>query len=138
MAELKTKKTEASVTKFIDAVSDPKRREECRTILGLMKAVTREEPRMWGASIVGFGSYRYKYESGREGEWLLTGFSPRKQNLTLYLMDGVESHPELAGRLGKFTTGRSCLYLKRLEDVDLTVLKKLVAASVKGVKARFK
>ena len=133
-AELKTKVNDASVTKFIEDVADEQKRNDCFEIIKLMKQVTKEEPKMWGASIVGFGSYHYKGKSGREGDWMLTGFSPRKQNLTLYLMDGFEAHTALLKQLGKFTTSVGCLYIKKLEDVDKKVLKELVQASVKRMK----
>src|SRR5512134_913782 len=132
--ELKTKVNEASVTDFINSVTDEQKRNDCFEILKMMKQVTKEEPKMWGASIVGFGSYHYKGKSGREGDWMLTGFSPRKQNLTLYLMGGFDTHADLLKKLGKFTTGAGCLYIKRLEDIDKKVLKELVQASVKRMK----
>jgi uncharacterized protein DUF1801 len=131
MAELKTKATNESVTGFLNKVSDKGRRDDCFAVLKIMKDVTGEEPKMWGPSIVGFGRYHYKYESGREGEWMITGFSPRKGDLTLYIMAGVDAFPDLMKRLGKFKTGKSCLYIKELEDVDLGVLRQLVKQSVK-------
>ena len=134
MAELKTKATKESVTGFLNKVSDKGRRDDCFAVLEMMKEVTGEEPEMWGPSIVGFGRYNYKYESGREGEWMITGFSPRKTNLTLYVMPGFEAFPDLMKRLGKFKTGKSCLYLKKLEDVDQGVLRQLVKQSVKKMK----
>jgi hypothetical protein len=130
MADLKTKQTNRSVKAFLDGVADEKKRQDCYTILSIMKQVTQAEPKMWGSSIVGFGSYHYKYASGREGDWMLTGFSPRKQNLTLYIMPGFEQYEALMDKLGKYKTGKSCLYVKRLEDVDLRVLKELVKRSV--------
>jgi hypothetical protein len=133
-AEVKTKVNDASVTEFLDGVADEQRRNDCYEILKMMKQVTKEEPKMWGSSIVGFGSYHYKGKSGREGDWMLTGFSPRKQALTLYLMGGFEAHDELLEKLGKFTTGAGCLYIKRLGDVDKKVLKELVQASVRRMK----
>jgi hypothetical protein len=133
-AELKTKLNDASVTEFLNSVADEQKRNECFEILKMMQQVTKEEPKMWGASIVGFGSYHYKGKSGREGDWMLTGFSPRKQNLTLYLMGGFDTHTDLLDKLGKFTTGAGCLYIKRLDDVDRKVLKELVQASVKKMK----
>ena len=133
MAELKTKPTEESVSAFLDKVPDKSRRDDCLAVIDIMKEVTKEEPRMWGSSIVGFGRYRYKYESGREGEWMITGFSPRKGDLTLYIMEGFESSPDLMKRLGKHKTGKSCLYIKKLADVDLKVLKELVEKSVKSM-----
>jgi hypothetical protein len=133
-AELKTKVNEASVTQFLESVTDQQKRDDCFEILKLMKQVTREEPKMWGSSIVGFGSYHYKGKSGREGDWMLVGFSPRKQNLTVYLNHGFDTHAALLKKLGKFTTGMGCLYIKRLDDVDKKVLKELVQASVKRMK----
>jgi hypothetical protein len=133
-AELKTKVNDASVTKFIEGVADEAKRNDCFEILKLMKQVTKEEPKMWGASIVGFGSYHYKGASGREGDWMLTGFSPRKQALTVYLMHGFDAHKDLLKKLGKYKTGMGCLYIKTLDDVDRKVLKQLVTASVKRMK----
>lgn len=129
MAELKTKLNDASVDDFINGVEDEARREDCRTIAELMSRITGEEPKMWGASIVGFGTYHYKYASGREGDWMKMGFSPRKQNLTLYIMDGFDKYDELMAKLGKHKTGKSCLYVKRLSDIDMKVLEKLINAS---------
>lgn len=131
MAELKTKLTTESVTAFLDKVADEQRRKDCYAVLDIMRAVTKEEPKMWGPSIVGFGSYHYKGASGREGDWLLTGFSPRKGDLTLYIMGGLDSFPELMQRLGKYKSSKGCVYLKKLADVDVGVLRKLVAQSVK-------
>ena len=132
--ELKTKVNDASVTKFLEGVTDEQKRNESFEILKLMKQVTKEEPKMWGASIVGFGSYHYKGASGREGDWMLTGFSPRKQALTLYLMHGFDAHADLLKKLGKHKTSMGCLYIKKLDDVDKKVLKELVTASVKRMK----
>jgi hypothetical protein len=134
MAELKTKVNKASVDKFLMDVKDEQKREDCYKILEIMQRATKAEPRMWGASIIGFGSYHYKYVSGREGDWMLTGFSPRKQNLTLYIMPGFEEYDSLMKKLGKHSTGKSCLYIKKLEDVDIKVLKELVAKSVEKMK----
>jgi hypothetical protein len=133
MAELKTQKTGASVTDFLNAVEHPKRRQDSFAILDLMREITGEEPAMWGPSIVGFGGYHYKYASGREGDWFLTGFSPRKQNLTLYIMPGFDRYENLLAQLGKFKTGKSCLYVNKLEDVNLDVLRELVKQSVQHV-----
>ena len=138
MAELKTKKNEASVEAFLRRVADPKRREDCFTILELMKDVTRLEPKMWGTSIVGFGTCQYKYASGHGGEWFIAGFSPRKANLTLYIMCGVARCGELMKKLGKYKTGQSCLYVKKLEDIDLPTLRELVKESVAHVRKTFK
>jgi len=133
-AELKTKLNDASVTKFLNGVADEQKRNDSFEILEMMKQVTKEEPKMWGSSIVGFGSYHYKGKSGREGDWMLTGFSPRKQSLTLYLMGGFDTHAALLEKLGKFTTSVGCLYIKKLADVDQKVLKELLQASVKRMK----
>jgi len=135
MAELKTKKTTASVPAFLASIADERRRKECKTIARIMKEATGAAPKMWGTSIVGFGSYHYKYASGREGDWFLTGFSPRKQNLTLYIMDGFRNREKLLGRLGKYKTGKSCLYINKLEDVDVDVLREIVERSVEHKKA---
>ena len=131
MAELKTKQTKASVEKFLNSVKDEKKREDSFKILELMKKITKEEPKMWGPSIIGFGTYHYKYASGREGDWFLTGFSPRKQNLTLYIMSYLEKHKDLLKKLGKHKTGKGCLYINKLDDVNMNVLKELITASVK-------
>lgn len=136
MAEPKTKKTDASVAAFLDAVADPRRREDARAVLALMKRITGEEPKMWGPSIVGFGSYTYTYASGQTGDWPIAGFSPRKQALTLYLMPGFEKDADLMKRLGKHKTGKSCLYLNRLADVDAGVLEELVRRSVERMRNR--
>ncbi len=133
-AELKTKVNDASVEGFLNSIKDEQTRADCIDILRLMKQVTKEEPKMWGASIVGFGSYHYKSASGREGDWMLTGFSPRKQNLTLYLMSGFDAHADLLKKLGKHKTSVGCLYIKKLEDVDKKVLKELVVETVKTMK----
>jgi hypothetical protein len=130
MAELKTKPNDQSVQRFLNAITDKQKRQDCFTILELMKQITKTEPKMWGSSIVGFGTYHYKYESGREGDWFLTGFSPHKQNLTLYIMAGFEQYDELLKALGKYKTGKSCLYINRLEDIHLPTLKKLIQQSV--------
>ena len=112
MAELKTKPTKDSVKKFLSQIQDEKRRKDCEIIVKMMSDVTGAKPVMWGSSIVGFGRYRYKYESGREGEWMITGFSPRKNDLTLYLIGCAYAFPKLIERLGKYKTGKSCLYIK--------------------------
>ena len=133
-AELKTKVNDASVTEFLNSVADEQKRNDCLEILKMMKQITKEEPKMWGSSIVGFGSYHYKGKSGREGDWMLIGFSTRKQNLTVYLMAGFDTHAALLRKLGKFTTSMGCLYIKTLDDVDRKVLKELMQASVKRLK----
>jgi len=127
MAELKTKETKASVRRFLKQIPDASRRQDAEKILALMKSVTREEPKMWGSSIIGFGRLHYKYASGREGDWFKAGFSPRKDSFTLYLCTGgFETHADLMSKLGKYKTGVGCLYVKKLEDVDEQVLKRLV------------
>ena len=137
VAELKTKPSGASVEAFLEGVGDEARREDCRTLLALMRRVTGAEPEMWGPSIVGFGSYHYRYASGREGDWFLTGFSPRKRDLTLYVMAGFEGYEDLLARLGPHKTGKSCLYVKRLADLDLEVLEALIAASVEHMREAY-
>ncbi len=137
MSDLKTRPTDASVEAFIDAVEHPRRREDARTLLELMHRVTGEEPVMWGPSIVGYGSYHYRYASGQEADWPVVGFSPRKQNLSIYIMTGFEASDELLSRLGKHKTGKSCLYVNKLADVDLDVLEALVRASVAAMKRRY-
>ncbi|MCI0440394.1 MAG: DUF1801 domain-containing protein [Chloroflexi bacterium] len=130
MAELKTKPNEQSVEDFLNSVADDKKRRDSFALLELMKEVTKAEAKMWGPSIVGFGSYHYRYASGREGDWFLTGFSPRKQNLTLYIMAGFDQYDGLLKSLGKYKTGKACLYVNKLDDVDIPTLKKLIALSV--------
>ncbi|MCC6455562.1 MAG: DUF1801 domain-containing protein [Caldilineaceae bacterium] len=134
MAENKTKATDADVVEFINNVPDERKRQDSFALLELMREVTGEEPKMWGSSIVGFGSYHYKYTSGREGDAGLTGFSPRKQNLTIYITSGFDQYADLMQKLGKHTTGKSCLYVKRLSDIDLNVLRELVQKSVDHMK----
>jgi hypothetical protein len=130
MSDPKTQPTGQSVESFLESVPDERQRQDCREVIELMRAVTGAEPRMWGSSIVGFGSYRYRYASGREGDWPLTGFSPRKQNLTLYLSYGFDQNGDLLQRLGKHKVGKSCLYIKRLSDVDPAALRELLERSV--------
>lgn len=126
----KTQPTRADVDAFLDAIADPQRRDDCRRVRALMEEATGAPAEMWGPSIVGFGRYHYRYESGREGDWMVTGFSPRKNDLTLYIMPGFERYEALMAKLGKHKTGKSCLYLKRLADVDMRVLEQLVRESV--------
>ena len=130
MAELKTRQNDQDVMAFLNAIPDEQRRQDCMAILALMRDVTGAEPKMWGDSIVGFGSYHYRYATGREGDSMITGFSPRKQNLTLYLSSGFEQHGDQLQRLGKHSVGKACLYIKRLDDVDLPTLRELVQRSV--------
>lgn len=135
--ENKTKQTRASVDKFINSIKDEKIRDDCFRIIGFMKIATKEEPKMWGPSIVGFGTYHYKYESGREGDFFITGFSPRKQNLTLYLVTGFSKYGEMLEQLGKHKTGKSCLYIKSLDDIKINILKKMISESVKYMKKKY-
>ncbi|MXY48370.1 MAG: DUF1801 domain-containing protein [Gemmatimonadetes bacterium] len=137
MSDIKTRPTDASVDAFIDAVDHPRRREDARTLMDLMQRVTGEEPVMWGPSIVGYGSYHYRYASGQEADWPVVGFSPRKQNLSIYIMTGFEASDALLSHLGKHKTGKSCLYVNKLADVDLDVLESLVRASVAEMKRRY-
>jgi hypothetical protein len=130
MTELKTKPTQASVKEYLNAIPNENTRQDCWKIVELMQQATGAAPRMWGASIIGFGSYHYKYASGREADWMLVGFSPRKQNITLYIMAGFEHYDQLLAQLGKHTHAKSCLYIKRLSDLHLPTLEKLIQASV--------
>ncbi len=131
MAELKTKLNDASVDDFLNAIKDEQVRQDCRAIAEIMRKATKAEPKMWGSSIVGFGSYRYKYASGREGDWMQVAFSPRKQNISLYITSGFEGRDELLAKLGKHSCGKGCVYIKRLSDIHLPTLRKLINASVK-------
>ncbi len=135
-AELKTKVNDASVPGFLNSVEDEQKRKDSFEILKIMTQVTKEEPKMWGSSIIGFGSYHYKGASGREGDWMQIGFSPRKQNLTLYLMGGLNARTDLLKKLGKHKTSTGCLYIKKLSDVDVNVLKELMMESIKAMKKR--
>ncbi len=135
MAELKTKVNDANVIEFLNSIENEKRKADSFKVLELMKSITKEEPEMWGDSIVGFGRYKYKYASGREGEWFLCGFSPRKQSLTLYIMSGFSKFENILSKLGKHKTGKGCLYINKLEDVDKKVLKELISSSVKYLKS---
>jgi hypothetical protein len=126
MAELKTRQNELSVEDYINAVPDKQRQADCRILMDLMKRITGDEPRMWGDSIVGYGNAHLKYESGREVDWFKTGFSNRKDSITLYSMYGFISQPELMKKLGKVKTGKGCIYIKKIADVDLTILEELL------------
>ncbi len=138
MAELKTRPTKASVSAFLAGIDDPQKRKDARKVAAMMRRATGARARMWGASIVGYGLYEYRYPTGNSGEWMLTGYSPRKQALTIYIMAGFEPFATLMKKLGKFKTGKSCLYIKRLSDVDEGVLEKLIADSVKTMRKRYK
>ena len=133
MAEPKTKPTKASVKEFLNQIPDKERREDCFAVVKIMEEITGDKPKMWGPSIVGFGSYHYKYASGREGDWPVAAFSPRKKDLTLYLMPGFDEDPEIE-KLGKHSVGKSCLYIKRLSDIHVPTLKKLIKKSLNYVR----
>lgn len=130
MVQLKTQPTQQSVENFLSTVDDEQKRQDCHTIAGMMRQATGQEGVMWGDTIVGYGTYHYRYASGHSGEWFLAGFSPRKANLTLYIMSGFDRYDELLSRLGKYKTGKSCLYIKQLSDVDPVVLNELITRSV--------
>lgn len=133
MSDLKTKPNKASVTEFINSIEDPVKKQDSKALVKLFKEITGHKPVMWGSSIIGFGSYHYKYASGREGDWFVTGFSPRKQSLTMYIMGGLKDK-KLFNKLGSHKTGKGCLYVKRLSDVDIEVLRKIITKSVDRVK----
>ncbi|WOF73089.1 DUF1801 domain-containing protein [Parvibaculaceae bacterium PLY_AMNH_Bact1] len=137
MAELKTKENDASVETFLATVSDEKRKADTRTVMEMLECVTGCPPKMWGTSIIGFDSYDYTYESGRSGTWFVTGVSPRKQALTIYIMQGFGAYEDLMGKLGKYKTGKSCLYVKKLEDIDMKVLEKLARESMKWIRKNY-
>lgn len=136
MSELKTRPTRASVARFIGSIEDERQRKDAKRIDQIMRSVTGSNPVLWGSSLVGYGRYDYRYASGREGSWFLTGFSPRKRNLVIYVMSGFSTEPALMRRLGRHKTGRSCLYLRKLDDVDLDVLTELVRRSVEKIRKR--
>ncbi len=132
----KTKPTEITVESFLDKLTSESVRDDCNTLIKMMKKITKSEPKMWGPSIIGFGQYHYKYESGHEGFSCLTGFSPRKPAITVYLMS-MSDHPDLMEKLGKYKTSKACLYIKKLEDIDLKILEKLITNSVNDVKEKY-
>jgi len=134
MAENKTKPTDIVVEDFLEGIEDPGKREDSKTISAIMEELTGARPKMWGESIVGFGEYHYKYASGREGDWFLVGFSPRKQNLTLYIMGYLEFYTDILEKLGKHKHGKGCLYIKRLKDIDVEVLRTLIKTSIMRLK----
>ena len=132
LAELKTKKNKASIKMFLNSVKDEQQRKDSFSILRMMKKITKEKPEMWGSSIIGFGHVHLKYESGRELDWMKIGFSPRKENLTLYVLNGSKKQNELLKKLGKYKTGKGCLYIKTLENVNVSVLQKIIESSCIG------
>jgi len=133
MSELKTKPTDRDVTEFLNEIPEEEKRRDCFALADLMQRVTGEKPEMWGESMIGFGRYNYRYASGQTGEWSKTGFAPRKQNITIYIMAYLENFPEIMQRLGKFKTGKSCIYIKRLSDIDISVLEELIRQSLKSL-----
>ena len=137
MAENKTKATKVSVTAFINSIDDKQKRADVRKVAAMMRKATGKRAKMWGSSIVGYGTYHYKYASGREGDFMVSGFSPRKQALAVYIMAGFGQFDTLMKKLGKYKTGKSCLYIKRLSDVDEKVLEKLIAGSVKYMRKNY-
>lgn len=137
MSGLKTGLNDASVAEFIAGVDDPVRRHDCEELISMMRDATGAEPKLWGSSIVGFGSYHYRYDSGREGDWMLCGFSPRKHSLTIYIMPGFSAYADLMKKLGKHKTGKSCLYINRLRQIDREVLCQLIDHSVQQMKAMY-
>ena len=137
MAELKTKPTRGSVTAYIKSIEDYKRRRDCIEVMAMMRRITGKPPKMWGTSIVGYGKYHYKYKSGREGDWFITGFAPRKQNLTIYIMPGFTKYSSIMKNLGKYKLGVSCLYIKSLADVDEKLLSELIEKSVSDMREMY-
>ena len=137
MAENKTKVTDASVDAYLAAIENDVRRKDCETIAGLMARITNCPPKMWGPSIVGFDTYNYKYDSGREGDACVTGFSSRKADISVYLTADGENQERLLAKLGRHKMGKCCLYIRKLEDIDMTVLEKLIRESVAEVKRRY-
>jgi hypothetical protein len=137
MADNKTRPTGSSVTSFMNAISDREMRSDAKKVAAMMRRATGKRARMWGPSIVGYGSYHYRYESGREGDYMITGFSPRKQALTVYIMPGFSHFDKMMAKLGKYKTGKSCLYIKRLVDVDEAVLEELIRESVSYMRAHY-
>ena len=137
MAELKTKKSESNVDDFLRGVADEIKRNDCFTVLEMMARITGRPAKIYGTSMVGFGSYKYTYASGHSGQWFLSGFAPRKQNLVIYIMSGFSNEAELMARLGKHKTGKSCLYLKKLADIDLAVLEDLIRNSVDYMSGKY-
>jgi hypothetical protein len=137
MAELKTRENTASVAAFLNAIEDEQQRADCKVLSKMMRDATGKPPKMWGTAIVGFDKYDYRYESGRSGSWPITGFSPRAQNISVYIMPGFSKCDALLEKLGKHQTGKSCLYIKKLADVDDKVLSKLITSSVKEMRRKY-
>ena len=135
--DLKTKPGKANVGEFVGAIDDAKKRGDAERLIAMMKEISGEDPVMWGSSIIGFGRYRYTYASGKTGEWMITGFSSRKSALSIYIMPGFSDQDGLLSKLGKYKTGKSCLYVKRLDDVDMEILRELVARSYSFMKEKY-
>jgi hypothetical protein len=138
VAENKTKPTQASVSEFINSIDDPQKRADVRKVAAMMRRATGKRATMWGPSIVGYGTYHYKYASGREGDFMIAGYYPRKQALVVYILAGFGRFESLMKKLGKYKTGKSCLYIKRLSDVDEKVLERLITNSVKYMRKNYK
>jgi Domain of unknown function (DU1801) len=136
VAEAKTRQTDASVSDYLGAIADEERRRDCELLVALMRRATGEEPRIWGTSIIGFGTHRYRYASGHEGETCLAGFSPRKGDISVYITSGLEGREHLLAELGKHRTGKACVYVKRMADIDSKILERLVKLSVAELKQR--
>jgi hypothetical protein len=134
MAELKTKKNAGNVNEFVASIADPTQQKDAKKLIALMRTASGEKPVMWGATMIGFGTYHYTYASGREGDWFVIGFSPRKRTTTLYILDGFDEHQSLLSKLGKHSTSKSCLYIKKLDDIDIEVLEQLLKKSVAAMK----
>ena len=137
MSDLKTQPNDASVDEFIQSVDHEQRRNDALILLPIMQRITQREPKMWGDSMVGFGRYHYENKSGRDGNWFVTGFSPRKREMSVYIMPGFENYSALLDQLGKHRLGKSCLYIKKLSDLNLTVLETLIAQSVADMKSTY-
>ncbi len=137
MAELKTKQNDASVDDFLESIPNEQVRTDCQTIVQIMAKASNSSAKMWGASIIGFGSYHYRYASGREADWMRIGFAPRKQNMALYIVSGFEEYEKLLAQLGKYSRAKSCLYIKKLSDIHLPILEKLIQASVKHISEKY-
>lgn len=137
MADLKTQPTSSSPAAYIKTIEDYKQRSDCVALMGIMKEITGKQPKMWGTSIVGFGKYHYKYKSGRKGDWFITGFAPRRRNLTIYIMPGFSKYSGIMNKLGKYKLGVSCLYIKSLGDVDQDLLRELIKKSVDDMRAMY-
>ncbi|RKR00448.1 DUF1801 domain-containing protein [Maricaulis maris] len=137
MAENKTQPSATSASEFIASIENPTRRADAETMLAMMQRITGWQPRMWGPSIIGFGEYHYKYESGREGDFMRTGFSPRKANLVLYIMPGYADYSDKLARLGKHKIGKSCLYINKLADIDMAVLEEIIEAGLDDMARKY-